>query len=76
MYATGQGTKADQQEAYRWFLRAAEHSEPAAQFEVAKRLNEGNGIQKDPVLAYSWLRVLKAQQSNFPQTIGIRSKRQ
>src|ERR1700687_1232429 len=66
MYATGQRRKADEQEAYRWFLDAAKHGEPGAQLEVAKRLNEGEGVQRDRVLAYSWLLVLKAQQSNFP----------
>jgi len=66
MYATGQGTKTDQVEAYRWFLDAARNGEPGSQFEVARRLNEGDGVHKDPTIAYSWLLVLKAQQSNFP----------
>ncbi len=66
MYATGQGTKTDQVEAYRWFLDAAKHGEPGSQFEVARRLNEGDGVGKDPTVAYSWLLVLKAQQSSFP----------
>jgi TPR repeat protein len=65
MYATGQGTKVDQQEAYRWFLQSAERGEAGAQFEVARRLEEGEGIGKESVLSYSWMLVLQFQQAKF-----------
>jgi TPR repeat protein len=65
MYATGQGVKANQQEAYRWFLQAAQRGETADQFETARRLEEGEGVNKDLTLSYSWLLVLQAQQANF-----------
>jgi TPR repeat protein len=65
MYATGQGTKANAEEAYRWFLESARHGEPGAQFEVSRRLKEGDGVAKDLASSYSWLLVLQAQEKTI-----------
>ena len=65
MYATGQGTKANAEEAYRWFLESARHGEPSAQFEVSRRLKDGDGVAKDLTSSYSWLLVLQAQEKTI-----------
>jgi TPR repeat protein len=62
MYATGQGTETNAEEAYRWFLESARHGEPNAQFEVSRRLKDGDGVAKDLATSYSWLLVLQAQE--------------
>ena len=65
MYATGQGVEANSPEAYRWFVDAAKHGDTSGQFEVSRRLREGDGVEKNLVAAYAWLLILQAQRSDF-----------
>ena len=65
MYATGQGVEASASEAYRWFAEAGKHGDTGSQFEVSRRLREGDGADRNLVGAYAWLLVLQAQESDF-----------
>jgi hypothetical protein len=66
MSATAEGTTANPQEACEWFLKAARHGDAGAQFEVVRRLREGDGTSNDLTGAMAWLQVLEAQSREFP----------
>ena len=44
--------EADEEEAVRWFSKAAEAGVPEARFRMAERLFTGSGIEQDPEAAY------------------------
>jgi len=53
-YEMGSGVPQDDQEAVRWFNKAAEQDEPGAQGALAAYYWAGRGIPADPVKAYFW----------------------
>jgi TPR repeat protein len=59
-YQTGVGTQADQAEAAKWLLLAAQQGLAAAQFDLAKAYIAGKGVPKDEALGSQW--ALKAAQ--------------
>jgi len=48
------GIVADAEEAFRWFLRAAEQGHRVAQFNTGNAYKHGRGVQQDDTLAASW----------------------
>ena len=56
MYAAGQGVEMDQEEAAKWFEKAAEEGHPHAMFKIGERYETGNGISRDSEKAIKWYR--------------------
>lgn len=50
-------TKANPAEAARWFLKAARQGDRKGQSNLGRLYFEGNGVKRDPVQAYAWLKV-------------------
>jgi TPR repeat protein len=63
MYAAGEGVEMDQEEAAKWFEKAAHEGHPHAMFKIAERYEEGNGVAKDPEKALLWYR--KAAETGY-----------
>ena len=57
MYAAGEGVEVDQEEAAKWFERAAEEGHPHAMFKIAERYETGNGVARDAEVAIKWYRM-------------------
>ena len=53
----------DQVEAVKWFRKAAEQNDAAAQYNLGICYYNGDGVAKDPVEAYQWL-LLAARQGD------------
>lgn len=58
-YAQGDGIKLDEQEAVRWFLKAAQHGNVAAQSKLGSIYYSGRGVPKDYTQAYFWMVVAR-----------------
>jgi TPR repeat protein len=56
LYSAGLGVPTNDQEATRWFLRAADMGSAYAQRSLAYRYKAGNGVSKDDGLAATWFR--------------------
>ncbi|OHC77182.1 MAG: hypothetical protein A3B62_05845 [Rhodospirillales bacterium RIFCSPLOWO2_01_FULL_65_14] len=52
----GQGVEKDQAEAAKWFAKAADKGDAAAEFELARMYEEGRGLPKDDKKALEWLK--------------------
>lgn len=63
MYAAGEGVEMDQEEAAKWFEKAAHEGHPHAMFKIAERYEEGNGVEKDIEKALMWYR--KAAETGY-----------
>jgi hypothetical protein len=63
MYAAGEGVELDQEEAAKWFEKAAEQGHPHAMFKIAERYETGIGVTRDPDNAIKWYR--KAAESGY-----------
>jgi TPR repeat protein len=63
MYADGRGVQIDDAEAVRWYKKAAERGNAAAQYHLGARYTLGRGVQKDEVEADRWIR-RAAEQGN------------
>jgi GAF domain-containing protein len=59
-YATGEGVKADEHEAVRWFTRAAEHGNVSAQSKLGAIYFSGRGVPQDFNQAYFWMYLARA----------------
>ena len=59
-YATGEGVKADEREAVRWFTRAAEHGNVSAQSKLGAIYFSGRGVPQDFNQAYFWMYLARA----------------
>jgi len=60
-YATGVGVKTDVEEAVRWFTKAAEQGNVAAQSKLGTLYLSGRaGVRKDPNRAYFWMVLARA----------------
>lgn len=53
-YARGNGREQDDAEAFRWYLRAAEHGHAEAQFRVSSMYEHGTGVKQDSAKAGIW----------------------
>jgi TPR repeat protein len=60
-YDTGTGVRRDAAEAARWFRRAADQGDPAAQQNLGIMYANGDGVPQDPAAAYLWLTLAAAQ---------------
>jgi TPR repeat protein len=63
MYAKGQGVPQDYVEAMKWYRKAAEQNNAAAQNDLGNMYTEGQGVPQDYVEAMKWLRKA-AEQGN------------
>jgi hypothetical protein len=59
-YAQGEGVKLDEQEAVRWFTKAAEQGHVAAQSKLGSIYWSGRGVPKDSNRAYFWTVLARA----------------
>jgi hypothetical protein len=54
MYSTGEGTKKDYEEAFRWNLIAAKRGSSRAQSNLGVSYGMGNGVERDNIEACAW----------------------
>jgi len=64
-YAQGDGVEANQAEASRWYLKAAQAGDPSAMYEISRRYFSGYGVEKSEVEYKDWLR--KAADGGYPK---------
>ena len=57
MYYLGDGIAKDYNEAYKWYILAAEQGFASAQFNLGLMYNNGDGIPKNNVNAYMWFKL-------------------
>lgn len=57
LYARGWGVEKDQNEALRWYRKAAENGDRRAQYNLAAAYFEGDGVPIDYATAYFWLKL-------------------
>lgn len=69
MYFNGQGTKADQVQAARWFARAADAQNAGGMVNYGLCLLNGFGVAQNPAEAVSWIR--RAAESGLPSGMGL-----
>ncbi len=55
MYADGEGVLRNDAEALRWYRKAAEQGNAAAQANLGLMYLDGQGVDEDDVEAYKWL---------------------
>jgi localization factor PodJL len=67
MFANGLGVPKSPEDAYHWFVQSSMHGELASQFEVVRRLQEGDGVAPDTIGAYGWLLVLRTQRERLEE---------
>src|SRR5439155_23086971 len=70
LYATGIGVARDDAEATKWFMKAAENGNAAAQYNMGVRYAYGRGIPKDNKEAAFWFRK-SGEQGFAPGQLGI-----
>ena len=63
MYRDGRGVREDDEEAVRWYRRAAEQGHAPAQTNLGWMYENGRGVRRDRVEAVRWYR-LAAEQGN------------
>ena len=61
---------ADEEEAVRWFRKAADAGVPEARFRMAERLFTGSGIEQDPEAAYD-LALKVAEEADLPEAWAL-----
>lgn len=54
MYEQGQGTPQDNQEALKWYTKAAEQGDADAQDSLGRMFEEGRGVARDSIRAHTW----------------------
>jgi hypothetical protein len=54
MYETGLGVSVDYAEAVKWYRKAADQGDKAAQSKLAVAYENGTGVERDYVEAYMW----------------------
>ncbi len=64
MYRFGQGLKADNENALRWFTRAAADQRPLSQHHLGSMYFAGQGTQRDMVEAAKWMQLAS---ENYPE---------
>ena len=60
LYASGVGRQRSDEEAFRWFLRAADQGHSHGMLIVAGLYASGRGVAKDNVKAYSWAYIVSS----------------
>lgn len=60
-FAQGRGGKRDDEEAVKWFRKAAEQGHRSAQHHLAFMYGQGRGVEKDMVEAYKWFTLAARQ---------------
>ena len=65
MYANGHGVPQNYVEALKWFRKAAEQGDAAAQFNLGFMYRMGQGVSQNHVLAHMWFNLAA---SRFPSS--------
>jgi len=72
MYANGQGVPQDSAEALKWYRKAAEQGNAAAQFNLGVMYDNGQGVPQDRAEALQWFRKAADQGSASAQfNVGV-----
>lgn len=69
-YATGDGVVLNEQEAVRWFIKAAEQGNVAAQSKLGSIYYSGRGVPQDPNRAYFWMVVARISGDDASKTLA------
>ena len=69
-YATGEGVVLNEQEAVRWFIKAAEQGSVAAQSKLGSIYYSGRGVPQDPNRAYFWMVVARISGDDASKTLA------
>ena len=69
-YATGEGVKADEQEAVRWYIKAAEQGNLTAQSKLGSIYFSGRGVPQDSTRAYFWMVVARLSGDHVSESLG------
>jgi hypothetical protein len=67
LYRDGEGVAKDAQEAFGWFMKAAEIGDSTSQCEVAKAYNTGIGVLQDSQKAFIWYQKAAYQGNKLAQ---------
>ena len=65
MYARGDGTIQDSEQAFQWYMAAAENGHPHAAYCVAKAYESGNGTVQNDRSAISWYERAASQKDSY-----------
>ena len=72
MYDKGEGVPEDDQEAVKWFRKAAERGDSTAQFNLGIKYHVGEGVPEDDQEAVKWFRKAAEQGLDVGQSsLGI-----
>ncbi|HKV81350.1 MAG TPA: GAF domain-containing protein [Candidatus Sulfotelmatobacter sp.] len=69
-YATGDGVELNEQEAIRWFTKAAERGNVLAQSKLGSIYFSGRGVPQDPNRAYFWMAVARLNGDDASKTLA------
>jgi len=69
-YATGDGVELNEQEAVRWFIKAAEQGNVLAQSKLGSIFYSGRGVPQDPNRAYFWMAVARLNGDDASKTLA------
>ncbi|MBZ5688901.1 MAG: GAF domain-containing protein [Acidobacteriia bacterium] len=69
-YATGDGVELNEQEAVRWFIKAAEQGNVLAQSKLGSIYYSGRGVPQDPNRAYFWMAVARLNGDDASKTLA------
>jgi hypothetical protein len=69
-YATGEGVRLNEQEAVRWYIKAAEQGNLAAQSKLGSIYFSGRGVPQDFTRAYFWMAVARLSGDHVSETLG------
>ena len=69
-YATGDGVALNEQEAIRWFIKAAEQGNVLAQSKLGSIYYSGRGVPQDPNRAYFWMAVARINGDDASKTLA------
>jgi hypothetical protein len=69
-YSTGEGVKRDEQEAVRWYIKAAEQGNVAAQSKLGSIYFSGRGVPQDSTRAYFWMVVARLSGDHVSESLG------
>ena len=69
-YATGDGVELNEQEAIRWFIKAAEQGNVLAQSKLGSIYYSGRGVAQDPNRAYFWMAVARLNGDDASKTLA------
>jgi len=73
MHLNGQGVPQSDEEAARWFLKAAEHGIPQAQYKLGELYSSGHGVPRDFERAFAWYKTGAAHRHRLSQQAAIKA---